>query len=214
MKNKYYIDDKGSLTDEQVRMVKRNYIHVAKALNRLYFAALRNNLDNLDNTYKPFLLSGNLDFGDNETGLDTNDLAIKLRFLTISLSENPKNVEKFRNSLLYNGILTPLYAGDVGNPNKQWINYKNTMMDNRLINNNNPFIGALICNKLEPNAPIGLDYSKIIDSFVKVDEYGKYYLSDKNNIQDEVEMLEAVKQYLKDLKSNEIFRKNYKNPLV
>ena len=211
MKNKYYIDNKGSLSDDQVSMMKRNYRYVAKALSRLFLTAEYNDFSYIDD-FINVLSSGRLPVDDEQSGFNTSNLAGKLRALTESLrnKDHPENIEKFRNSVLYKRVLTPLVEGDAIDVNQQWSMYEPKDEFDKRLRKYNAFDDALICNKLEPNAPIGLDFAKILDSCIKLDKKNPkncYFLE----VNDDFEMLDAVQQYLKDLKNNEIFRKNYKN---
>ncbi|MCI8555407.1 MAG: hypothetical protein HFI85_02410 [Clostridia bacterium] len=209
-KNPYFIDGNLGLNDKQVALAKQNNYYLFKALNQIYKTA-RDNDAKIGGALRAALLGGELKNSDSATGVDTNGLGGKLKFLTISLSD-PKKLEQFKNSFFYNNILKALAAGAILDDNKTWPNYKHTSNYEQTFKNKSSVEAAIVCQREDLKAPLGLDYSKLIDSIVKTDENGNYYLEDSYTVEEEIAMDEAISTQIKSLKNNERFKRNYYNP--
>lgn len=208
--NKYYIEDNAGLTGEKLANMKKNNYYLYRAFTNLYKSVEDKN-PKIGGPFRPALLAGELQRSDAQTGFNTNNLAAKLKYLTIQLSD-PANVAKFKKSFLYQNILEPMSCGTQAEVDDQWLNFKHTNNYDPVFKNKSSLDAALICQRDDQNAPFGLDFSKLIDTFVQTDKYGNYYLEDKYTIEDEIAGDEAMHRQLKSLKSNARFKESYANP--
>lgn len=216
MKNKYFIDGNGGLQGEQLANMKLNNYYLFRALSHLCKTAIdEKSTDKIGGPFRAALLSGELQRSDSQTGMDTNDLAGKLKFLVVALSDksHPENIEKFKKSFLCQSVLKPLMRGDsIDDPANEWKNFKHTSNYDAKFKNKKAIDAAIICKRDDATAPLGIDFSKVIDSFVKTDKNGNYYLDDNYAIDDEIAMTDAVNKELKSLKNNKRFKDSYANP--
>ncbi len=212
-KNPYFIDGNGGLSKEQLANMKLNNFYLYKALNQI-LKSVRTNDAKIGGPLRASLLTGELKKSDALTGVDTNRLGEKLKFLVIELSDknHPEKLEAFKKSYLYNTVIEPLSSGYILDEDRKWSNYKHTSNYEQAFKNKNALDAALTCQREDEKAPLGLDFSKIIDSFVKTDEKGNFYLEDSYTIEEEIAMGEAVNEQLKTFKNNSRFKANYSNP--
>lgn len=215
MTSKYYIDGNLRLTTEQISFVKKNHIYVTKALNQIYSSVRKNSAD-IGGAFRSALLLGNLPKSDKLTGVNTNRLGEKLQYLTIALGDknHPENKEIYQNSFLLQNILIPLYAGYIVDPDKKWDNYRRTNECEQVFDNKNSFDAAAFCQRDDVNTPIGLDDSKLIDAIVKTNARGDFYLDNTTSLEDEMEMVDALKKELNALKKHSRFCACFKNPFI
>ena len=214
MKNPYFIEDNGGLSQSQVSMMKKNNFYLYRALSHLYRTVNSNNSNTkIGGPYRTALISGELPKNDNVTGIDTNNLAAKLKFLVLALSDNnhPEYKEAFKNSFLYSNILETLCYGYTTDSDLAWKYYTQTDDVEDSFKNKSSYDAALVCQRDDPKSPLGLDFSKLIDSFVKTDKNGNFYLENDYNVDEELAMTDAVKTQLETLKNNSRFCDNYNN---
>lgn len=209
-KNKFYIEDNAGLTGEKLIGMKQNNYYLYRALTNLYKTVKEGN-PKIGGVFRPALLSGELQKSDAQTGFNTNHLAEKLKFLVMSLQE-PANLATFKKSFLYLNVLKPMSCGSVNlEPDEQWFNFKHVKNFDDVFKNKSALDAALLCQRDDKSVPLGLDFSKLIDTFVQTDKYGNYYLEDKASTEDEMAGYAAMKEYLQVMKKNPRFRKNYEN---
>ena len=209
-KNKYYIKDNAGLTGEKLANMKKNNYYVYRALTNIYKSVEDNN-PKIGGPFRSALLAGELQRSDTQTGFNTNNLGAKLKYLVASLND-PASVAKFKKSFLYQNILEPMSCGTQAEVDDQWLNFKHTNGYDPAFKNKSSLDAALICQRDDMTAPFGLDFSKLIDTFVQTDRNGNYYLEDKYTIEEEIAGDEAMHAQLKSLKSNERFKASYLNP--
>lgn len=207
--NPYYIEKRLDLTSKQLVYAKQNNYYIFKALNFI-FGSVETNEAKVGGPYRAPILTGNLRNDDSLTGIDSNGLGKKLKFLTIALG-NPKYVEQFKKSFLHE-VLLYLFSGSLTDPDSEWRSYLRTPDCEELFKNKGCLESAIICNRDNINSPLGIDFSKIIDIFVKTDKNGNFYLDDKYSAEEEVFVTEAVDREIKTLKSNDRFRNSFINP--
>ena len=213
MANKYFIDSNENYQQRQVCMMKKNYYYVVRAFSAI-IGSLNNTNSLVGGDYRPALLAGKLPKTDDVSDVNTNNLGEKLKFLTIALSDkrHPENVNTFKESAIYKIILTHLFSGCITDVDQQWDNFVLKNSQDSPFKDKNALTAALICQRDSTNSPIGLDFSKLIDTLVQTDKNGNYFLSNDIDINDEIALTEAVKMYLTMLKSNKRFTENYQNP--
>lgn len=211
MKNKYYIDGNAELYGEKLINMKKNCYYLYRAFTNLYKSAKDNSP--IGGPFRPALLTGELQREDRLTGFNTNRLGLKLKFLTVSLSDSA-NLKMFKNSLLYNTVLESMSCGTLVDIDEQWLNYRHTNNCEPALETKTSLDGALICQRDDLNAPLGLDFSKLIDLFVQTDGYGNYYPEDKYSFEEEELVVQAISAQLKTMKEHKRFQANYFNPLI
>lgn len=226
-KNRYYSSDNKDFvsiegqkpTDERMKMIKKN--------NQFILTVFSNMISSNDfmNTallkkYEATILAGDLPKTDKVTGYNTNKLGEKLKFLVMAAADksHPENMENFKNSFFVQSLLIPIYHGGfmVNNEDsdERWTLYDKTGVD-KSFKNVSPLNGAFKCYVNDPNTPVGLDLSTLIDAIVKEDEKGNYQLvTDINDINVKNDMVSSVKEFIDLLKSNKRFKDNYKNPKI
>lgn len=210
MENKFFIDGNKNLTKKQLIRAKANSFYLFNA-----FAAMRTSIregkKRIGGELRFALLSGKLQFDDNVTGIDTNKLAEKIKFLTMSISDqkHPENLKKFKDSFFYSVFLKRLLTGkDFDNNLKNWPKFKNISTDEKYKDKTAiAFSFDLVQEDL--NLPLGLDFSKIIDTIVQTDKDGNYYLEDTCSAEDEIAISEALNYQLSLLQNHPKFKENF-----
>ncbi len=213
MENKFFIDNNKDYTKEQLTKIKANNYFIIRALSVLH-TSIRDNNPIIGGPFRPVLIKGKPQYADSLTGMDTNDLAGKLKFLTLALNDkdHPENIEIFKNSFLNKSVLKPLLLGnyyDSDNLNF-WSDYKNVSTNSK-IKNLTVIDYSYYLQKNDLNTPIGLDFSKIIDTLVKTDKNGNYYLENSYSIEDEVEITEAVNLQLHSFQDHPKLKDNFEH---
>lgn len=211
MKNKYYIEGNAGLYGEKLINMKKNCYYLYRALVTLY-KTVKDGNPTIGGPFRPALLTGELQREDNLTGFNSNHLGTKLKFLTTSLNKF-ENCNLFKTSLLYKS-LKALACGTQIDVNAQWVRYQLTADGKINFKDKNALDGALICQRDDLNAPLGLNFSKLIDLFVQTDGYDNYYLEDKYTFEEEADVAQAISAQLKTMKENKRFQANFFNPLI
>ena len=213
--NEYYINGNGGFKSTLPHIHKNNY-YVIKALNHLAFSSRDGKYDEIGGAFRTPLLSGQLPKSDKITGFNTNRLAEKLQFLVLQLSDrrHPENLVKFRNSFFYTSVLAPLFNGFVIDEDQAWENYQLNKNCEDALRGKNPIEGAFLCKYENYSSPIGLDFSKLIDTIVKTDKNGRFFLDDNVSTEDQLKITNAIQLQLDEFKENARFASNFKNPLL
>ncbi len=208
MKNKFFIDNNDDYSKEQLNKIKANNMYIVKALAQLR-SSVRKNDSIIGGNMRPYLLKGKLQYSDSVTGIDTNDFAGKLKFLTIALNDksHPENIEVFKNSLLNEVVTKSLVSGNYLDDSLEfWDNFKNISTSKK---KTSIIDFVLETQRNDLTAPIGLDFSKIIDTLVKTDENGNYYIENSYSMEDETEIAEAVQLQLHAFQDHPKFKENF-----
>ncbi len=213
--NPYYRESNKGLSQTQISNIKKNNFYLYRALNHLV-ASIEKGKEELGGNYRGLLLSGELPKNDKLTGVSSNRLAEKLKYLVIAISDknHPENLEKFKNSYFYKNVLLPINLGYTADVDAGWNNFQKSNNVETAFKNKSAYDAALICQRDDLNAPIGFDFSKAIDSIVKTDKDGTFYLDSTTLIEDEVSISEAVNAQLDNLQGNKRFSENYNNPMI
>lgn len=208
--NKYYIADNAGLRGIQLINMKKNNYYLYRAFVGIYKSVVDKN-PKIGGFYRPQILAGELLRTDEETGFNTDNLALKLRFLVVSLREEI-NVRKFRYSFLALRAIEPMYYGTLDNPKDQWYYYKPTADCLPAFKDKSSFVAALLCQRNDDNAPLGLNFSKLIDTLVQTDGNGNYYIDGTSDPMDYINMGKAVAAQLAAMKSHPKFKSSFYNP--
>ena len=131
--------------------------------------------------------------------------------MQLSDKRHPENIVNFRNSFLYNSILCPLFDGYTADKDQAWNNYKFNENGEQALKNKTPVEAAIYCLCEDYNSPLGLNWAVLIDTFVKTDKNGNFYLEDDVSIDEEMKINKAMQQQLKDLRSNKRFTASFTN---
>ncbi len=211
--NKYFIDDDMGLSVNQIAMQKKNNFYFYMAFSFIYDDVVRKNKD-IGGELRGAMLSGRLPKKDLLTGINSNHMAEKIKFLVLALSDpnHKENIEIFKSSFFYNNVLKCLTMGFSVDSDNKWINFKRTANFESSFVGKNSYDIALICQREDISSPLGLDFTKLIDTIIKTDENGNYYLDGSMSVEDEVEVAEAVELQLKAFQTNERFCRNCINP--
>lgn len=204
MENKFYIADCGTLSDKKVEKFKQNNIFI---INTLEYLMLNNgDVSKLDKDYRDTIVNRNL-----PTVANVNNCHAKLRFLVLAL-KNKENRKIFMESPIIKCLMQPLLAGYTTEEGKgdAWENYSNKANSTDEIANKSPFRGGLyVYRQSDRTFPIGLDFSKILDTIVKSDENGRYYISGEADEATKAELLQATQMQIDALKGSERFKNNF-----
>lgn len=217
--NKDYVSIKGEqVTPERMKAIKLNNSYVISVLSNIIFKG-----DEFLNApsmkkYMPTILAGNPARKDNITGYNSNNLGEKVKFLVLALSDknHPENMQKVKNSFFVQSIMMPLFTGSfaVEGSEDRWELYQKTTND-PYFKNMNAINAATKCYLNDPEVPVGIDMSTLIDGLVGTDSNGNYYLiSDIDDLKVKENMVAAMKEHINLLKSNKKFKANYNNPNI
>ena len=145
---------------------------------------------------------------------EMNNYIGKLRFLVLSLENNPKNAKIFMNSPLVKYLMEPIINGYTDEQEESaWDKFVELADSEDKIAQTSPLDACLTCyKKSDRTVPIGLDFTKILDTIVKVDANRQYYLDDKVDEGVAQELLKAAQLQLDLLKSNERFKNSFYIP--
>ncbi len=209
----YFISSHEDLTPKQVACMKENNNYLYRAFNQLYTSIEKGDPKKIGGSFRNLLLSGRLPKNDDESGIDTNGLAKKLKALVIALSDenHPENLETFKQSYFFTNILYPIVCGFSIDSQQIWKNYKQVENPDPELKDKKPYDGVLYCIKNDKYSPIGLNIAKAIDTIVKVKEDG-IYVEENYTLDQELELEEAVNSQVKIMKNNGRFKKNYIDP--
>ena len=110
-------------------------------------------------------------------------------------------------------VLIPLYNGYTFDQDQAWSNFK-YKTDGEETLKTTTLDAALICQRDDITSSIGLNFSALIDTFIKTDKNGHYFLGGTVSTEDEEKMCKAVQRQLDDLKSNKRFAASFTNPFI
>ncbi len=203
-KNKFYMADCGTLSDKKVEKFKQNNIFIINTLE--YLMLSKGDVNKLDSDYRDAIVNRTL-----PTVANVNNCHAKLRFLVLAL-KNKENRKLFMNSPMVKCLMKPLLAGYTKAEDKAeaWENYSNRADSTDEIAKKSPFRGGLyVYRQSDRTFPIGLDFSTILDTIVKSDENGRYYLSNEVDEETKAQLLQATQMQIDALKGSERFQKNF-----
>ncbi len=210
MENKYFINDNKNLTKKQLARAKANNFYLFNAMAKLR-SSVRKGQKRIGGPLRSAMLGGKLQFDDEYTGLDSNDLGGKIKFLITSIGDDkhPENLKMFKESFFYTVFLKKIVTGqDFDNDLKNWPLYKN-ISTNEEVKTKSAFGFACMLVKDDMSLPLGFDFSKVIDTIVQTDENGNYYLEDNCSSEDELAITEALNYQISILQNHPEFEKNF-----
>ncbi|MBE7074328.1 MAG: hypothetical protein E7379_04500 [Clostridiales bacterium] len=204
--NRYYLDkeDCKKLTIQQLRAYKYNNQFLISVFSLLNDSDGRNPEDALG--FKlPCILENKLPKPDSETGIPSNNLGAKINFLIQTLKNSEADRQKFVNSFFYQAIEI-LRRGSLDYTDG-WDTYKISSKCPDLHKDKNPFTLAILSHSKTNELPIGLDFTKLIDSLIGTDKNGKYYIrTDFDKMSSNAREINlACEAYLKMIKTNPMF---------
>lgn len=224
MRKNPFIFDEPIDNIKSIKRIKKNNAFLFTILSNLFLA--NGDLELARKKTMPFVLkaaTGELLFTDRETGINTNDLGGKFRFLLLELDKNSKAREVFSNSLFTKCLENIFYGDVVTNPSAQWMNYKLNEDDQKLPNylknnlttNRSALNGALNIYANDNSTTIGLDMRKVIDTLIVKDETtGEYKIEPREELEIGADLTSAVEEQIRILKSTNDFKEFYKNTYI
>ncbi len=201
-----------TLTPKQVKRVKSNNAYLFAILSNI--VAYNGDLTFAKSHIAGYMnqaTSGKLLFTDDQTNVNTNNLGSKLRFLLVELDSNPESRKTFCSSSFYLHLRS-LFKGDCAYKNV-WGDYKLTDISDApkyVSKDNSALSNAINIYANDPEAEIGIDMAKVIDTIVTTDQYGNYILKPNEDLKASAQLYDAVAEQTRILKSTEGFRKYYK----
>lgn len=203
--NMYFTTDASKYSDQQVKDLKENNIFIIHTLS--YLINLDGDSNKLHSDYKNAIMKREL-----PSTANINNCHAKLRFLIIAL-KNQENREKFLKSGIVKYVMNPLLKGYTQNEADGWDNYVNKQESTDIdVTKKSPYRAGLYCYRhSDRNFPIGLDFTKVIDTIVKVDENGRYYISDETDEKTKSELLGATQSQIDSIKGSQRFKNSFYN---
>ncbi len=213
MDNKYLIYDSDKLTERQLTFAKANSFYLFHAMAKLR-SSVRKGDKIIGGVLHSPMIGGKLQYDDIYTGLNTNDLGGKIKFLVEALSDekHPENLEMFKKSFFYTVFLKKIVTGAYyDNDLVNWPMYKNVSNDEN-IKKRSAFGFAMEVMKDDMSLPLGVDFSKVIDIIVQTDKNGNYYLEENCSNEDKLAIAEAVNLFFSILQNHPRFGMHFINP--
>lgn len=214
-KNKYFLDKESTkgLSIEQLRAAKFNNQFLMSVFTNLVAHDGTNAESVIGQDYITCLLDNKLPRSDAETGVSSKNLGAKLSFLIKTLRNNPEEQKKFQNSFFFQ-LIEVFRRGTINYDEQEiWSNYKPTTLCPDKYKKKGAFSIAMLCHSKNDSAPIGIDFSTLIDSLIDTDKNGNYFITtDFDKFGSEAqEMNNACKEYLKLIKSTPTFQSYFES---
>lgn len=197
----------------QLRFAKANNCYLFTVLSLI--SAADGDATKLPNMFVTRILSEVLPYSDKDVGFSTHEIAAKLKFLVKELMKNEAAREEFNNSV-FRSALRDLFYGNTGRVDKseQWDNFVQTSplppkIQKTLGGQPGAQNAALAIYVEDSKVTNVLNMNKVLDTIVKTDENGKYHFQPDNTIATAEPLLQAIKQTIKDLKTNPTFVASY-----
>lgn len=224
-RNRYFSSDDKAFVSIPNEAPKPERMKMIKLNNAFAFTIFSNIITKEDfvneplmRKYMPTILLGKLARNDNVTGHNTRKLGEKLKFLVEYCNGQPEHVEQFKRSFFAQAILKPFYdggfSGGLDLTAERWELYEKNTTD-PVLKPLDALNGAIKCYLTDPEAPVGLDMSKLIDGLVETDENGEYkFVSDFKDLKVKEEMVKSMEMFINLLKGTKRFKANYHNPNI
>ena len=145
---------------------------------------------------------------DKETGFYSNDLAKKIQCLIEELKK-PGGPEFFTHSFFYQ-LIDHIRLGSMEYVGEElWQNFKEKSTCEERYKEKDPLFVALLCHLRNPDRPVGLDFTKLIDCLMVPNGNGGYKMIKEPDRRTKETATQACEAYLKALRENPAFTKNF-----
>lgn len=206
----YFIDKdlSSKLTPEQLRAAKFNNHWLMAVFTKLVESNGNNIKEIIGNDNLPGILCGKLPRSDQDTGIDSEKLGEKLRFLAQEL-QTPQGKLAFQQSFFFQ-LIEAFRRGTIDYTKKDcWISYEYISNSDPKYANKEPFTAACLCHARDEKTPVGINFYTLIDSLIG-EENGNYKIKTLFDPLDRTakgtEMTEACAKHLNVLKNNKHFK--------
>ena len=145
---------------------------------------------------------------DAETGIYSNNLAKKIQCLINELKK-PGGAELFTHSFFYQ-IIDHIRLGSMEYSTEElWQNFQEKSNCEERYQGKDPLFVSLLCHLRNPDRPVGLDFTKLIDCLMVPNGNGGYKMVKEPDKRTKELANQACKAYLKTLRENPSFIKNF-----
>ena len=208
--NRFFIGDEKSrsMTIDQVHDAKFNNQFAISVFSALAETGGKYPDDAVKEKYRERINNNQLPKSDTETGIFSNNLAKKIKCLIEELKK-PGATELFTHSFFYQ-IIDRIRLGSMEyNSQEMWQNFKETAGCEDRYKGKDPLFASLLCHLRNPDRAIGLDFTKLIDCLMVPNGKGGYSMVREPDKRTKDEATQACKAYLKLLRENPAFTKNF-----